>query len=143
MARNIVTMTVDHKKADKKIANYVRKANRQGSLLVTELGQLGVSIAQRRAPYYTGSTYRAIKLMKGSNQYQSIITGKNIRPDTPGRKIKNFDLTRWMHQSDNMRYGKGPHVKSGDRFFMYSTLNILKDIAGIKARKSFDKIKIK
>jgi hypothetical protein len=112
----------------------------QAQSSVQELGELGKQYARARAPYYSGATFRNIVLMRGKGKYEARILAKNpTANDGHSRRIANFNLVRWMHQSPKAEH----HIKSGDRQFMYSTRRYLSATGKARVTGSFKSVILK
>lgn len=135
MARNVLQMDVDASKALKKLNRLRHKFIREGKLSVQDAGELGKQRARLEAPYYSGKTFRLIKLMKGSSENEAIIMAQNPTPNKTWGGGK-FNLVRWMHESPKA----DDHIKSGNPRFMDAAYDYLRKVAPNTVRQRFDKI---
>lgn len=136
--------TVNVSKAKQRLSKLSKQLAVEGSLLVSELGELGKSYAQLKAPRDTGRMMSMIKYFKPSGgATEGTIRALNPIKSYPGephsRNVADFNLVRWAHTSPNAR----KHFKSGDPQFMYRTTSYLRQRASNIARGRFDRAVIK
>ncbi len=139
MAQNKVQMTVDTSRAERKLSALLKDIEEGANLVAEDVGQVGKNYARLKAPYYSGRTFRLIKLKRMGGGEAQIVAQNPTASDGHTRKIANFNLVRWMHTSGKARR----HIHSGDPRFMYTTREYLKSIASVKGQKRFDKITVK
>lgn len=139
MAKNSVQMTVDVSKAERKLNALLNDLEAGAQLVADDVGQIGKNYARLRAPYYSGKTFRLIKLRRMNGGEAQVVAQNSTRSDGHTRNIANFNLVRWMHTSSKARR----HIHSGDPRFMYTTREYLKSIASVQGQKRFDKITVK
>lgn len=137
MARATLQYDVDLTRASKKVYRLEKRLKEEAALSVKELGELGKFYARSIAPYYSGKTFRNIILQRGKEGTQAVIMAKNpTANDGHVRRIANFNLVRWMHQSPRaMR-----HIQSGDPHFMYRTRDYLRKQVPTRVTARFNKI---
>ena len=126
-----VAVTVDAKKAYRKMRLLQQKLKEEGSLAIKEIGELGKSYARSKAPYYSGKTFRNI-ILRNITGTEVIIQARN---STAGR-ADGFNLVRWMHTSPRARR----HIHSGDPQFMYRTSSYLRKVAPGRVQGRFNKV---
>lgn len=126
-----IAVTVDAKKAKRKMLLLQAKLREQGKLSVQELGELGKSYARSKAPYWSGKTFRNIILRKVDGN-EVIIQARN----STAQRADGFNLPRWMHTSPKARN----HIKSGDPQFMYRTSSYLKKVGPQRVQGRFNKV---
>lgn len=136
--------TVDTSKAQVRFNKLSKKLAERGALMVDELGQLGKSYAQLKAPRDTGIMVSLIKYFKPTGQAtEGTIRALNPIKSYPGephrRNVADFNLVRWAHTSPKAR----THFRTGDPQFMYRTTSYLRQRASNIARGRFDRAVIK
>ena len=137
-----IKVTVDKKRAIKKLRNLDRQVAVQGEATVSDLGKIGKNYAKSRVYYDTGKTFRSIRrrTLKTSKGAQArIFVEPYLREDGHNRNMSNFSLVRWSHTAARAR----AHFKSGDPKFLYTTRNYLNKIKKGVARGKFKNINIK
>jgi hypothetical protein len=127
-----VTVRVDRSQATRRLNKLLTAVSEAGTATANEMGEIGKAKAQRLAPYHSGQTFRAIKLVKAKGP-EVLLLANNVLRDGHPRNIQNFDLTRWMHTSARARR----HIHSGDPHFMYTTRDFLRSIGGNVGGKNF------
>lgn len=122
-------ITVDRRKAERKLANAVKGFKDEGKLALAEIGEAGKQFARSIAPYDTGKVYQNIIKRVNNEEMTAEVVAKNPINQYPGeprkRNIAKFNLVRWMHTSALA----ASHIESGDRQFMYTTRKYLAGIA--------------
>lgn len=137
MARNVIQLQADISRAKKRFRILAEKFEREGQLSVRELADMGKQYARQIAPYYSGATVRHIKLFRGKTRFESYVQAQNpTRSDGHRRRISNFNLVRWMHQSPKAQ----SHIYSGDPQFMFTTRQYLSERAPGMVRGRFNKV---
>lgn len=128
---NFVRMVVDRSKAMAKLARLQRQIEAEGSLAVEELGRLAQNYARNKAPYFSGATFRLIKLTELSGD-RFVLVSQN---STAGR-ADGFNLPRWMHTSHRAR----SHIRTGDPQYMYRTSAYLRQVAPTHVAGRFNRV---
>jgi hypothetical protein len=132
---------VSAERAFKKLNKALVVYNQEGMQTVEQLAQIGMWHAKAIAPHDTGYTAslittRVYKTPEGARA--QIIARNPTANDGHPRRIKNFNLVRWMHTSPNA----ARHIYSGDRLFMYTTRDYLNKIKKSVAKGKHRRINI-
>jgi len=136
---------VDARKAFRKLVRVEKTIFIKANTTTEELAKRGKFRAREIAPYYSGKTskyIRVIRLKTGKGDTWMIQAMNPTKSDGHVRKIQNFNLVRWMHETNGVLRGK-KHIKSGEPQFMYKTESYLNGIKREVAKGIFKNIRIK
>lgn len=134
----MVKITYDTQKASIKLSSMASFYEGKTQKLIDELGSMGVNMAKRMAPEFSGRTRRLIKSypVRQGDIYTRYIQSPNpTLSDGHRRNIQNFNLVRWMHTSPRAR----EHIRTGLNDYMVFTLDYLEGKADNVARGIFKK----
>lgn len=138
-------ITVDAKDLFRKAQKVKRLkliASKESINTLTELGKVR---AKEIAPYFTGRTAKLIRRLP-ARQRKDGIQGAIIAPnptlsDGHVRNIANFNLVKWMHETNGVLRGR-KHIRSGEPQFMFKTRDYLNRKKKSVAQAKFNKIKL-
>lgn len=132
-----VKMSMDKRGAMRKVFELEAETLNRARKSAQKLGELGKFYARSIAPYDSGKTFQNIVLLRGNTKVSMTILARNpTKNDGHRRRIKQFNLVRWMHDSPNAQQ----HIHSGDRQFMYTTADYLRGIARSTTQGEFNKL---
>lgn len=138
-------VTVDAKKAFRKLQRTQRLILLYSKKSVENLALLGKVRAKEIAPYFSGRTAKLIRILP-VRQLKDGVRASVIAPnptlnDGHIRKIANFNLVKWMHETKGILRGR-KHIRSGEPQFMYKTRDYLNRIKRKTAQAQFNKLKL-
>jgi hypothetical protein len=134
MSKARVSITVDRKRAERKLAEAVKGFKDEGVLSLKEIGEAGKQFARSIAPYNSGKLFSNIIKRVSEQDMTATVVARNPINQYPGEYRARegvsgkFNLVRWMHESNGIRNGKR-HIKTGKPQFMYETRRYLAGIA--------------
>jgi hypothetical protein len=131
-----VWVQLDDSQLRKKILRIKKELDTCSEKTSMDLAEKGKWIAKFLAPKWSGKTSDFIIARKSPVKGQSRIIARNPTAD------RNFNLVRWMHETNGILDGH-KHIYSGDPRFMYSTRIELNRIKRRVAQGNYSKINIK
>lgn len=148
---------VDARRAFRKLAHAEKLMYKKSNLIGENFAKRGKYMAREIAPYYSGKTAKFIRVirLKGTETDTWMIQAMNPTIGGANRKFSkgkypNFNLVRWMHETDGVFQTDNPlgkagtrHIQSGEPQFMYVTKDYLNRIKREVAKGTFKHIKIK